>query len=103
MTEVLYTRCPHCGKGWYGAVKYIEVDIDGEIYKGSPANFPKEKITELSEVKILHYVIEGMTDVDITNEIMCLNCHNKYTPINSEGTMLMDDWVAHKVCTITGC
>lgn len=98
--KVLYVQCPHCGKGWYGKIKYLEVEINGVIYKGS--DVPENIISKLRDIKVLKCVISGLSDTDVTSEITCLNCHNKYVPYNSPNRMVMDEWIAHKLVTVTG-
>ena len=48
---VVYTKCPHCHKGWYGK------PIGGRLY-----------------------YIEGLNPTDLTKKVTCLNCHHDYVP-----------------------
>ena len=71
--RVLYMICPHCGKGWYGKIKYKDENC---------------------------VIVEGLTDTDVTKEITCLNCWNKYIPIKD--SLVMWDFVARALTTVKG-
>lgn len=65
--------CPHCGASWYGEIKY----------KGNHC-----------------VIVGGMEDVDVAKEITCLNCGNKYVPL--EDGKEMWDFVARGIKVVKG-
>ena len=71
--DVLYMICPHCGKGWFGKIKYKD-----------------DK----------YIIVEGLTNTDVAKELTCLNCGQKYHPLNT--SIMMWDFVAKAVTTVKG-
>lgn len=101
---VLYMQCPHCKKGWYGKVKYYEL----EYFKDKEGNVCDDVIGPFGNMYLKSYIVEGLNDTDVTKEITCLNCGKPYTVINSltggtdDTTMLMDEFIAKAVTTVKG-
>lgn len=102
--DVLYIQCPHCGKGWYARVKYYEL---------VPYTYPDGTVCDNIEgpfgnLYLKSYVVEGINETDVTKELTCLNCGEKYVPINSvtgagsEHDMLMWEFVAKALTTVKG-
>lgn len=71
--SVLYMMCPHCKTGWFGKIKYVENNC---------------------------VIVEGLEDTDVTKEITCLACGNKYIPI--KGSLQMWDFVANALTSVKG-
>ena len=102
--DVLYMQCPHCGKGWYGRVKSYEL----EYFRNADGSISDEVMGPFGNMYLKNYIVEGLNDTDVTEELTCLNCGGKYTPINKIAgptngtTSLMWEFVAHGLTTVTG-
>lgn len=102
--DVIYVQCPHCKKGWYAKVLYYEL----LPYTYSDGTVCNDIIGPFGNCYLKSYVVAGMTETDLTKEIQCLNCGNKYTAINPisgpalETTGLMWDFVAQALTRTVG-
>lgn len=79
---VIYTKCPHCHKGWYGKL----INKESHIEEGH------EVLDSL--------VIEGINPTELTKSIECLNCHHEYVP--AKYAVAMDEFVAERLTTCRG-
>ena len=79
---VIYTKCPHCHKGWYGEL----------INKESHVENGQEVLDSL--------VIKGINPTELTKSIQCLNCHREYVPAHY--AVAMDQFVAERLTTCKG-
>lgn len=83
---VVYVQCPHCKKGWYG--KFLNMDLTSH---------------EDGTHRVDNYSIQGINPTNLTEPILCLNCHKYYTPLEKETYIDFEDGaekVSSKGCVV---